>query len=406
MPRRAPGESHYNEKKGRDALNPFDLILLVVLAMGQWRLSVRALRAASRCFSGRQLKTARAGILLAEALILAGYLMTWSDLVGRAKIPARPAALIGAVALAYLLASTALFVMYGILELVKHHLDADVDPGRRRALNAAGGVLMATPLAVMGYGSLVQRTDFRVRELDAPVPGLPEDLDRLRVLQLSDIHLSAFLSEAELSRVIDASMELRPNLIVVTGDLISGRGDPLDACIRQLARLKADAGMFGCMGNHERYAGAEDYTEQAARKVGIRFLRSESQQLRFGSATLNLAGVDYQSLAGKKDYLRGAETMIVPGAVNVLLSHNPDVFPVAAQQGYNLLLAGHTHGGQVNIEILDQSINPARYATPFVYGLYRSRTATAYVTRGIGTIVIPTRIGAPPEISVLRLRKA
>jgi hypothetical protein len=97
---------------------------------------------------------------------------------------------------------------------------------------------------------------------------------------------------------------------------------------------------------------------------------------------------------------------MVPGACNVLLSHNPDVFPVAAQQGYNLLLAGHTHGGQVTVEILDRSINPARFVTPFVYGLYRSGAASAYVTRGLGTIVIPARIGAPPEISLLRLRKA
>ena len=98
--------------------------------------------------------------------------------------------------------------------------------------------------------------------------------------------------------------------------------------------------------------------------------------------------------------------MIEPGALNVLLSHNPDVFPVAAQQGYNLVLAGHTHGGQVNIEILDAGINPARFFTPYVYGLYRQGNAASYVTRGIGTIGIPARIGAPPEISLLRLRKA
>ena len=95
-----------------------------------------------------------------------------------------------------------------------------------------------------------------------------------------------------------------------------------------------------------------------------------------------------------------------PAALNVLLSHNPDVFPVAARQGYNLMLAGHTHGGQVTVEILDQSVNPARFFTPYVYGLYRSGAAAAYVTRGIGTIGVPVRFGAPPEISLLRLRKA
>jgi predicted MPP superfamily phosphohydrolase len=102
----------------------------------------------------------------------------------------------------------------------------------------------------------------------------------------------------------------------------------------------------------------------------------------------------------------GAERMVVPGALNLLLSHNPDVFPVAARQGYNLMLSGHTHGGQINIEIYDESISPSRFFTPYVYGLYHVQGAAAYVTRGIGTIGIPARIGAPPEITVIRLRKA
>jgi predicted MPP superfamily phosphohydrolase len=265
---------------------------------------------------------------------------------------------------------------------------------------------MATPFAAIGYGSFIQRTDFHVREVDIPLEGLPPDLDGLRILQLSDIHLSAFLSEEEFARVVDEALQLHPHLAVVTGDLISGHSDPLDACIRQLARVKADAGVFGCMGNHERFARAEDYTARQSARVGIRFLRGESQALRFGNATLNLAGQDFQSQRERGRYLRGAERLILPGATNLLLQHNPDVFPVAARQGYNLLLAGHTHGGQVRVEILDQSINPARFFTPYVYGLYRQGNAASYVTRGIGTIGIPTRIGAPPEISLLRLRKA
>ena len=133
--------------------------------------------------------------------------------------------------------------------------------------------------------------------------------------------------------------------------------------------------------------------------MGIPFLRGEARQLRFGSATLNVAGVDYQPLFHRADYLRGAERLVVPGETNLLLSHNPDVFPVAARQGYNLMLAGHTHGGQVSVEILDQAINPIRFLTPYVYGLFRQGSAAAYVTRGIGTIGIPARIGAPPEIA-------
>ncbi len=341
-----------------------------------------------------------------DVLAAAGCMFGYSGLTTRLKLPGRPTLLMGGVVMCYLLAATVVLAVYTVLAAVRKHWGTDVNPGRRRVLNAAGNALMASPLAVMGYGTLVQRTDFRVREIDVPMPDLPQDLDGFRLLHLSDIHLSAFLSEAELARVIDAAVGLRPHLAVVTGDLISSWGDPLEACIRQLARLRPDAGIFACMGNHERYAAAERVAEEAGGRAGIRFLRGECRQLRFGDSVVNLAGVDYQPLAGRKNYLRGAERMVAPGAFNVLLSHNPDVFPVAARQGYNLVLAGHTHGGQVTIEILDRGINPARFFTPYVYGLYRAGHAAAYVTRGIGTIGIPARIGAPPEISVLRLRKA
>ena len=293
-----------------------------------------------------------------------------------------------------------------MINACRKHVRLELDPGRRRLLQIGANAAIVAPFAALGYGAFVQRTDFRVRELDLLVPGLPPGLEGLRVLHLSDIHLSAFLSEAEFSRAIDAALELRPHLAVVTGDLISFQGDPLDACIRQLGRLKADAGVFGCMGNHERYAHAEEYTAQAAARYGMCFLRGEAHPLRFGSSTLNLAGVDYQSKSGGRAYLRGAERLVNPGAYNLLLSHNPDVLPVAARKGYQLVLSGHTHGGQVNVEILDQAINPARFFTPYVYGPYCVQSTAAYVTRGIGTIGVPARFGAPPEICLLRLRKA
>jgi predicted MPP superfamily phosphohydrolase len=383
-----------------------NLIVTFVFVAVQWRIAAILLRAAGRLFSGWARTAARGTVFLFDAVLLAGYSFSFSELVPHLGIPGHIALILGAGILAYLITATAALAVYLAFKAIGKQLGADVNPGRRRALNAAGNVLMAAPFVVMGYGAMIERLDFRVRELDVPLPGLPLDLDGLRILQLSDIHLSAFLRESELARVIDMALELRPHFAVVTGDLISSRGDPLDACIRQLARVKSEAGTFGCMGNHERYARAERHVVEAGARAGIRFLRGQAQTLRFGNSVVNLAGVDYQSLADRGNYLRGAERLVVPGAVNVLLSHNPDVFPVAARQGYNLLLAGHTHGGQVTVEILDQSINPARFFTPYVYGLFRAGSSAAYVTRGIGTIGIPARIGAPPEISVLRLRKA
>jgi predicted MPP superfamily phosphohydrolase len=271
---------------------------------------------------------------------------------------------------------------------------------RRVFLQTAAAGLCVAPAVVTGFGVL-RRNQFRLSEVRIPVTGLPSDLDGLRIVQITDIHLSPFLSEREFARAIDMANETRANLALVTGDLISRRGDPLDACLRQLARLRAEAGVLGCLGNHEIYTGTSDYVASEGARIGIDFLRSRTRLLRFGGAALNFAGVDYQRF--ERPYLRGAESLVVPGALNILLSHNPDVFPVAASQGYDLTISGHTHGGQVDFEILHQHMNVARVYTPYVAGLYTRGKASVYVSNGLGTIGVPVRIGAPAEVSLLRL---
>jgi predicted MPP superfamily phosphohydrolase len=389
--------------------NPFDLLAVLIVILTQWRLRRQFLAAAGRRLSARAARVTRWAVsifyvLMAVAFLL-GFSFLASRLASRFKLPASPAQIAGAVAEIWLFGTTAGYLAYRAVRFIAERFWGPAfDPSRRRLLNATGGALLAAPFAMVGYGALIERRDFRVREVDIPVPNLPGGLDGLRLLHLSDIHLSAFLSERDLSRVIDTANELRPHLALVTGDLITATGDPLLACLRQIARLRADAGILGCMGNHEVYAMVEDFTEREAARLGIPFLRGRAQPLRFGGAVLNVAGVDYQRFG--QDYLPDAERLVLPGAYNILLSHNPDVFPVAVEKGYDLTLAGHTHGGQVTVEILHQPINAACFFTPFVYGLYRQGAAAQYVTRGIGTIGIPARIGAPPEIALLRLRKA
>ena len=388
---------------------PFDLLAIFIVILTQWHLRRQFLAAAGRRLSPRQLSAARWAVAVFYFLMAVGFALGFSFLASRLAteyhLPAGPAQTAGAVAQIWLFSSTAGYLAYLAVRLLAHRVwGPTFDPSRRRLLNATGSALLAAPFAIVGYGALVERLDFHVREVDIPIPNLPGGLDGLRLLHLSDIHLSAFLSEKDLARVIDSANELRPHLALVTGDLITAAGDPLHACLRQIARLRADAGILGCMGNHEVYAGSENVTEQEAARLGIPFLRGSARPLRFGGAVLNVAGVDYQRSG--RDYLRGAERLVLPGACNLLLSHNPDVFPTAVEKGYDLTLAGHTHGGQVSVEILHQPVNAARFYTPFVYGLYRRGAAAEYVTRGIGTIGVPVRFGAPPEIALLRLRKA
>ena len=384
---------------------PFDLLAVCAIVLIQSFMIQHILEAASHRLSPPAMRWVRPSLLALNVLMAVAFGLSFTFLARRFPLPSHASQIAGAIGQIWFFGSSAGYVAYRAVRfLAERTAPRAFSPARRRVLNVTGGALLAAPFAAVGYGALIERLDFHVRELDIPVLGLPAGLDGLRLLHLSDIHLSAFLSEQDLARVIDSANELRPHLAFVTGDLITSVGDPLDACLRQVARLRADAGVLGCMGNHEAYAGVEDYLERAGARLGIPFLRRGTQALRFGDAVLNIAGVDYQR--SDRPYLPHAERLLLPGAYNLLMSHNPDVFPVAARQGYDLMLAGHTHGGQVTIEILNQSINAARFFTPYVYGLFRQGKAAAYVTRGIGTIGIPARIGAPPEIALLRLRKA
>jgi hypothetical protein len=275
------------------------------------------------------------------------------------------------------------------------------NPERRHLLNVARAAVVVAPVAATGFGVFVERNALSVREIDMPIKGLPKDLDGLRIVQLTDIHCSAFLNRRGVARAVDMANSTRASIAVVTGDLITSLHDPLDECLLELARLRSDAGIFGCLGNHEIYADAEEYTTAQAARLGMRFLRGEAKRLRFGSAYLNLAGVDYQRM--RHPYLEGAEQLIVPGDCNVLLSHNPDVFPVADSKGFHLTLSGHTHGGQITVEILENYVSVARVFTPYVYGTYKQNDSSIYVSRGIGTVGVPARLGAPPEVSLIRL---
>ncbi len=277
----------------------------------------------------------------------------------------------------------------------------NLNPGRRHFLRVARGTLIAAPAAAAGYGFFIQRTDLRVREISLPIKGLAQELDGFRMVQLSDIHLSPFLSENDLERAVAIANELKPHLALSTGDLITTHIDPLDVALRNVARIRSDLGTLGCHGNHEIYAQAQDYATEQGQRLGMRFLRSESQEVKYKGRSLNFVGVDYQESG--KPYLRGIRSLIRPGMPNILLSHNPDVFPVAAGMGFDATISGHTHGGQINVEILHQNMSVARFYTPYVYGLYQRGNSSIYVTRGIGTVGLPVRLGAPPEITCIRL---
>lgn len=306
----------------------------------------------------------------------------------------------------YGLTSVVGVAIYVLFEFIGNRLPVAFKEDRRHALRVITGAAVAAPIAAAGFGVFVERTNFEVCETPVRIRLLPAELDGLRIVQISDIHLGPYLDVKTLSKVIDSANELHAHMAFITGDLITAKGDPLDACLSQIARLKADAAPLGCLGNHEVYADAVDDTTTKGARLGIEFLRNRTRRLQFRGADINVAGVDYEPFDRRPHYLRQAGSLVQPGVFNILLSHNPDVFPVAAAKGFDLTLSGHMHGGQVTCEFLSPALNPGRILTPFVRGLYQNGNHSCYVTRGIGTLGVPARLGARPEITLLTLRRA
>jgi len=291
-------------------------------------------------------------------------------------------------------------------------------PSRRTFFQYATVLAGGFPFLAATYGFAAGRLHFTIERVDVPVANLPPELDGLRIAQLSDIHIGDYMPPREIARAVAMANDLRPDISFVTGDFISGEGDPLDACITELSRLRAPLGVWGCNGNHEIYAGVEDDVERLFREKGMRLLRASNAVIEHNGGRFNLLGVDYQrdhmtSGDPTGPMLHEVEHLIRRDMPNVLLSHNPNSFHRAAELGIELSLAGHTHGGQVKFEIVDHSISPARLISPFVAGLYhlpmngnRSEKAALYVNRGLGTLGFPVRLGVPPEITLLTLRRA
>lgn len=306
------------------------------------------------------------------------------------------------------------------------------DPSRRYFFKTATAVAGATPFLSAVYGFAAERLNYQIRRVDIPVAHLPAALDGMRIAQLSDIHLSGYMPRSQVRRAVDMANELCPDIAMVTGDFITGAGDPIADCVAELRRLRAPLGVWGCNGNHEIYADAEALAQRLFATNGMTLLRHENAQIQFRGASFNLIGVDYQRErmpSGRKvQMLAGVDDLVRRDMPNILMSHNPNSFNRAAELGIELSLAGHTHGGQVQVEILDHRLSPARFITDYIAGRYTrplfepARTeasghfiaaatldrpaAALYVNRGLGTVGAPVRLGVPPEITLLTLRSS
>ncbi len=230
---------------------------------------------------------------------------------------------------------------------------------------------------------------------------LPREFDGFRIVQLSDVHHSPFTSRAQIERAVETANSLQPDMIALTGDYVSKERAYAAPCAELLSRLRARFGVYAVLGNHDHWTDAALITD-LFRAEGMTVLVNQGMRFEKNGCAFWLAGVD-DTMVGLEDL-----SLALAGSrddeMKLLLAHNPVILRRAARAGVDLVLSGHTHGGQVSLR--SDRNHEGRSRRRLLKGLARQGDTQIYITRGLGTVVLPVRFGCPPEVSLLELRTA
>jgi len=291
---------------------------------------------------------------------------------------------------------------------------------RIKAISAGGAALAVIVFLAMWWGALVNRYRIQVREIEVTVKNLPEVFDGYRMIQFSDIHVGSYGADtAYVSRVVDKINSLDGDVILFTGDIVNRRTDELLPFVRTFSRLKAPDGVFSILGNHD-YGDYSSWPTPRHKELnmqlmdslqaamGWRLLRNEHEFIYHGNDSIALIGVENVGDPPFTVYgsLPDSYPDLSDNTPKLLMTHNPAHWRQEISDNGNiniaLTLAGHTHAMQVELF----GVSPAALRYPEWGGMYTDNAGKhyLYVNIGIGTVALPMRVGATPEITAITLR--
>lgn len=283
---------------------------------------------------------------------------------------------------------------------------------RQFLIRSTAGAVGVASGGLGSYASLVAPEILHVRRYVYPIANLPDTMDGLRIVHVSDTHYGPFVSMPYLNEVFNRANALEPDLVVLTGDHVHYTPDSVEPGIQALGRLRGRLGVVAVMGNHEHWEGAELCREQF-RTVGIPLLDNARTFLTARGLTdtpsvgeaICVAGVGdkWEDVVDFDKALSGVPTDMP----RLLLSHNPDVAEMS-DHGHriDLMFSGHTHGGQIALPIIGAPIAPSDYGSKYIGGACYGPHYPVVVSRGVGVAGVPLRLGVPPEIGVITLVRA
>ncbi len=257
-----------------------------------------------------------------------------------------------------------------------------------------------TPMAPV-LMSVRETENLELNDIEIVIPNLPKAFTDYKIIQLSDIHTSFAVRKKYLREIMNTINHLDYNMITFTGDFVSNNLNYIHDFTDAFQMLKNKQNAYAVLGNHDFWTD-ENGVDQALRSVNIRPLRNEHKKIHMGDSFINIIGVD--DVWVQKADINKAMTGCKPEETNILLCHNPDLIHTAKNKNINLMLSGHTHGGQVRIPFLGAIVLPSKNGKKYDQGLFREQGSYLYVNRGIGVISPPIRFLCRPEITRITLK--
>lgn len=292
---------------------------------------------------------------------------------------------------------------------------------RKKFITTTGLTLASIPFLSIIYGTVWGRFNFRTISIDLGFADLPASFNGYKIVQLSDLHIGSFYGNADkIENVVETVNHLYPDLILFTGDMVNNFAEEMNDFKHILKGLKAKNGIYSILGNHD-YGDYHSWPSESEKKrnfenlinnqnnIGLQVLMNESRLLKKGNEEIALIGVENWGKPPFAQYgdFKKAEKNVRDIRFKILLSHDPTHWDAQIRKNSNvqLTLSGHTHGMQFGVETGNIKWSPVQYKYPHWAGLYKEGNQFLYVNRGLGCIGYPGRVGMPPEITVIELKR-